>query len=425
MLVVGATGLIGRAIAERLEREGHAVVLAVRRAAVDDAGPGRRVALDLARPCRRRWMEALRSVDVVVNAAGIFQETADASFEHVHVSGPCTLFELAAAAGVARIVQISALGADERAATAYWRSKAAGDACARAFPGTHVVVRPSLVFAETGASTRLFLTLAAQPVVALPGGGRQLVQPIHLDDLVDGVTALLAHPAPPPLIEAVGPAPLSFADYLRTLAAQMGHRLRVLPAPAWAVRAVSRLPMPASVPLPDADALRMLDAGSHGDAAAWQALLARPLRPATGFLASSTRSDVRDAARLRVLVPVMRLADSLMWLVTAWVSAFVYPVPASLDLLQRAHVPAAFGLPALYGAAALDAVLGLAVWHRRWRRGAYRAQLALIAFYTLVISVWLPEYWAHPYGPVLKNLPVLALVYALLKLDDPDGHRPR
>ncbi|MEN5062343.1 NAD-dependent epimerase/dehydratase family protein [Luteimonas sp. TWI1416] len=195
VLVVGANGLIGSALAERLERAGHAVIRAMRHV-TDDAGPGRRVALDLARPCPDQWMDVLRTVDVVVNAAGIFRETDDVSFEQVHVSGPRRLSALAAAAGVTRIVQISALGAHAQAATAYWRSKAAGDACATAFPGRSIVIRPSLVFAECGASTRLFLTLAAQPIIALPGGGGQVVQPIHLDDLLDGVTALIEHPDP-------------------------------------------------------------------------------------------------------------------------------------------------------------------------------------------------------------------------------------
>ncbi|MEN5062344.1 DoxX-like family protein [Luteimonas sp. TWI1416] len=227
------------------------------------------------------------------------------------------------------------------------------------------------------------------------------------------------------MIEAVGPAPLAFADYLRALATQMGQRLRVLTAPAWAVRMALRWPIPGLAQILDADALRMLEAGNHGDATAWQALLARPLRPITRFLAAGARADVRRAAHLRALVPVLRTANSLMWLATAWVSAVVYPVQASLELLQRAQVPEALALPSLYGAAALDVLLGLAVWRPRWRRAAYRAQLALIAFYTLVISLWLPEYWAHPYGPVLKNLPVFALIYALSKLDAPDGHRPR
>ncbi len=69
------------------------------------------------------------------------------------------------------------------------------------------------------------------------------------------------------------------------------------------------------------------------------------------------------------------------------------------------------------------------MWLPRWRASVYRVQLALIMFYTVIISFWLPEYWAHPYGPVLKNLPMLALISALLRLE-PDrggwlGHRRR
>lgn len=327
-------------------------------------------------------------------------------------------------AGVPRLLQISALGATPQAATAYWRSKGQGDACAARYPGTVTIVRPSLVFAPAGASSQLFLRLAALPWLPLPAAQAQ-VQPLHLDDLVAGLAALVVEPAPPPVVAAVGPRPLALADYLRTLGAAMGLRPRITRMPdaaaRLAARCLQRLPGRWLTP----DALAMLAQGNHADAAPWQALLGRPARAPAQFVPAAASEALRERSVLANLLPLLRLSISLTWLVTAWVSAFVYPRAASLALLEQARVPHALAPLALYGAAALDAALGVLMWWPRWRVPVYRAQLALIVLYTLVITVWLPAYWAHPYGPLLKNLPMLALIYALLRLEVPRGLRRR
>ena len=71
----------------------------------------------------------------------------------------------------------------------------------------------------------------------------------------------------------------------------------------------------------------------------------------------------------------------------------------------------------LAGAAAIDIALGIAtlVARSRW---LWRFQIAIIVAYTAIISVGLPEFWAHPFGPVLKNLPILAALLLLLQLED-------
>ena len=63
-------------------------------------------------------------------------------------------------------------------------------------------------------------------------------------------------------------------------------------------------------------------------------------------------------------------------------------------------------------------ILGMAPLLLRRRRWIYRLQLLLIAFYTIVITFHLPGFWVHPYGPVLKNLPLMAAIAVLHELDD-------
>ena len=71
----------------------------------------------------------------------------------------------------------------------------------------------------------------------------------------------------------------------------------------------------------------------------------------------------------------------------------------------------------LYGAATIDLALGIAVLAWRRRIWLWRLQMAVIAGYMAIITVALPEYWLHPFGPVLKNLPLLALILALHELE--------
>ena len=426
VLLVGGYGLIGNALAHRLLRDGHEVILAVRRAdAAGRIGGLREVHLDYSGDPDPGLLQTLEGVDVVANTAGVFAERAGASFDDVHVYGPCKLFTLAARAGVARVIQVSALGAAPDAPTAYWRSKAGGDACAWEFPGVAVVVRPSLVFAEAGASTAWFLRLASMPWLPLPDGGQAAVQPIHLDDLVDGLAALVTQPNPPRELAAVGPQPMPLADYLRALALPLGLRPRITGVPAAMVRALLPLAGRISSGMVDADSLRMLEAGSCADPTTWRSLLGRELRYPGSFTRRPLAPALRQRATLANLVPLLRVANSAIWLVTAWVSLFVFPREASIELLLRSQVPGVLAPAALMGAALLDAVLGLAMWVGRWRRAVYWLQLGLMAFYTVVITVWLPEFWAHPYGPVLKNLAVLGLILVLLRLEEPGGLRHR
>ncbi|MCK9489156.1 MAG: DoxX-like family protein [Xanthomonadales bacterium] len=171
----------------------------------------------------------------------------------------------------------------------------------------------------------------------------------------------------------------------------------------------------------NADALTMLEQGNTGAADGLTEVLGRPPRPLSSFLAGDEASAMRRRAQLDWLLPPARWAVAAMWLVTAFVSAFVYPVAESLELLARTGITGAAGPWALYGAVGFNAVLGLGLLLApRWRRWLYRAQIALVLFYTVMISWALPEFWAHPYGPVLKNLPILALLAILHALDHPE-----
>jgi uncharacterized protein YbjT (DUF2867 family) len=426
VLLTGATGLIGGAIARALLQAGHELVCAVRdpsRLPLDHPRCSA-VQADLAAvPSAAWWAPHLRGVDAVVNAVGILREQGTQTFQALHDRAPSELFRACAAARVPRVVQVSALGADASGTTGYQRSKWAADEVLRGLPLAGAVVQPSLVYAPQGASTGLFLQLATAPALLFPLRGGMQVQPVHLDDVVAGVYALLQQPATGGVetIAFVGPQPLRLRDYLSALRTQLGagRGPLVLPLPVLLFRLGARLAgrIPASAL--DADTAHMLLQGNTASAGPFERLLGRSPRPAAGFIAPAEAPALRGQGVAGWAVPLARLALAALWIWTAIVSLGLYPVEQSLALLARVGLHGALGTAALYGAAGLDLLLGvLTLWSpARWRPWVWAAQLALIAGYTALITLFLPEHWLHPYGPISKNLPIMALIAWLWALE--------
>jgi uncharacterized protein YbjT (DUF2867 family) len=127
VLVCGAQGFLGSHIVRVLELRGHRVLRGVRRPAAgwDEAPTQAHVRMDFERDHDpQTWHDRLQGIQVVVNAVGILRERGSTSFQALHIDGPLALFRACADVGVDRVIQISALGADGSAITAYHAASA-------------------------------------------------------------------------------------------------------------------------------------------------------------------------------------------------------------------------------------------------------------------------------------------------------------
>ena len=114
VLLLGADGFIGRHLVEALSEAGHRLHRGVR-ASSSASGSGE-VSIDYRHDLTvSAWLPRLAGIEVVINSVGLLRETAEARFDVVHVQAPWALFEACAESGVQKLIQISALGADERA----------------------------------------------------------------------------------------------------------------------------------------------------------------------------------------------------------------------------------------------------------------------------------------------------------------------
>lgn len=280
ILICGASGFIGRAIAAALETRGHRVLRGVR-----SASPGE-VPMDFTRDTAESvWRPRLEGVDAVINAVGVLRDGPYTPMQAIHSAVPQALFDACARQGVRRVIHLSALGIAS-GDSPYARSKREAEAhlqnltAAGALQG--VALQPSVVFGAGGAGSALFTALARWPVLALPPEAFSTrVQPVRLDELAQAVAALL-EPAGAlcgPLA-CVGPLGVPLAGLIASLRSQMGHApARVLRLPVALTRASARLGDAFPFTPWGTQALALLAQDNTADPAPFARLLGRPATP--------------------------------------------------------------------------------------------------------------------------------------------------
>jgi len=193
--------------------------------------------------------------------------------ETVHHHTPAKLAAWAREAGVSRWLQLSALGADPAHPVAFVGSKGRGDE-AVCENGPHTVLaRPSVVYGRGGGSCEAFLKMARLPVLPLPDGGRFDLQPVHAEDVADGLARLLnAPPAHGSVIHMTGSLKLTLADYLNLLR-QTVHRkppFQTASIPLPLLRPMLPLANLLSDGFLSPDSITLLQQGSCADTAAFR-----------------------------------------------------------------------------------------------------------------------------------------------------------
>ncbi|SCY63466.1 Nucleoside-diphosphate-sugar epimerase [Nitrosospira sp. Nl5] len=420
ILITGATGFIGSHLAAALADAGHRIVCAIKNSGGEDLEPRfTYISADYTHDFDINvWKTRLKDIDVAINAVGILREHGNQTFAALHERAPRALFEACAAGGV-KVVQISALGADEKASSRYHLSKKAADDALLSSWNRSVVVQPSLVYGPGGASARLFNLLASLPVIPVPGPGDQQIQPIHIDDLTDAIVALVETDRYLGCrIPLVGPKPLTLQCYLKELRSLMGlGPATFLHVPLLFIDAAAQLSQWLGRGLMDIETWQMLQRGNTADASSTRELLGREPRSVNAFGSRGGVAELRLSALLGWLQLILRGAIAAVWLVAGFVSMGIYPVEESYALLARVGITGSFAPIALYGAAALDIAFGLGTLFLQHRKFLWIAQAALIGLYTVTITFFLPEFWLHPFGPLIKNLPILAAIWLLYELE--------
>ena len=220
ILLLGSSGFIGRKVRSLLVQMGHDLRLPTHQQ------------LDFSNldwhSNQQKLVKLLTGVEVVINMVGIMSNDAD-ELEKVHHHSPVNLAKLAKTMGVKRWVNLSALGADSSHQVAFLASKGRGDKALQSLADDNFsvfIVRPSLIFGRTtqqyGASCALFIKLAKLPVLCLPKAGEFHIQPVHVNEVAEGLVKLaiqMPHHADTAstVIRFTGKTVVTLADYLQAI----------------------------------------------------------------------------------------------------------------------------------------------------------------------------------------------------------------
>lgn len=242
--VFGGTGVIGRYVVRALAASGWRVRVAVRHPGLADftklAGDVGQVTAVLANV---RYAQSVRAAiagsQAVVNASGIQIQRGKQKFKAVHDEGARHIAEAARDAGVARVIHISGLGADnQRPGNRFVASKAMAEhQMNRAFPSV-TILRPSVVFCpEDKFFNRLALSARMLPVVPVFNGGTARFQPVHAGDIAEAVVRCLAEERTQfGVFELGGPHVYTYRELVELTLRMTGLKRRIVSLPAFPVR---------------------------------------------------------------------------------------------------------------------------------------------------------------------------------------------
>ena len=235
--VFGGSGFLGRYTVRALAKAGWRVRVAIRRPnlvpelrVMGDVGQIELMQANVRVPASVD--RALDGATACVNLVGALYEKGPQRFDALHATAPKTIAEAAARLGVARLIHVSAIGADAVSASKYARTKAEGEAAvAAAFPGA-AILRPSIVFGPEDNFFNRFAAMAEMGPLPLIGGGATRFQPVYAGDVGASVAAALADAtAAGRTFELGGPAVYSFRQLMELVLKETCRTSPLLPIP--------------------------------------------------------------------------------------------------------------------------------------------------------------------------------------------------
>lgn len=417
IFLLGADGFIGRHIATHLRQHGHHVTASARRVSALTQMGFATFQADLTKPVN--WAEALKGCDAIVNAAGLLNGS-EAQMQAVHSAAPAALYAAAKQVGLQKIILISAVGL--KADTPFARHRREGEAVALAAGLPTVILRPSMMLGETSyGGSSLMRALAAMPFATpMVGKGEQKFDPIHADDLAATVRqALETRALDGQTLSPCGPERVTQANMLAAMRAWLGRApARALHLPLPMAHAMGWLGDKLKLGPISAAAVKQLETGVTADYAAFAKATSQQPRGFSDML-SNRPAGTQDLwhARLYLLRPLIRFALMFMWLLSGLVGLFL-PPERFLDGLSGVPLSGQALTMAARGAGLIDLAIAfglLAAW-RLPRLALF--QLAMVGGYTLAFGLIAPALWLEPYGGLLKNIPVLCLIWVHMILEE-------
>jgi nucleoside-diphosphate-sugar epimerase len=424
ILILGATGFVGSTVTQLILEEGFNVTCAGRNIeAIKQQFPQARFLYCdfLKDTIVDNWLPRLKGIHAIVNCVGIFYHKNKSTIWNIHYHSAKALYQAAQLNNIKQIIHLSALGIDDYC-NEYANSKRAIEDFLKSLSIPHVILRPSIIYgAQSGGSMDALKRLASYPgVIPLPGDGEQLFQPIYVGDLSTAIKNLLI--TPPTNSSLTLAAVSSQKSTIKEILVIIRQWLRFnkglfIKIPFFLIQMIGKLGDVFSLSILNKQSIDMLKQGnytSEQEVALFQEITqVIPLDFASGLKQIPAAQEERWYIRFLLLRPFLKLSLAIMWILSALTSILPYAKYSSYGLLNQLSIAPTLQPLLLYGASCLNALLGFSLLVNYKIKINCVIQLLVILLYSLIITIYLPQLWLEPFGPIVKNIPILVGVCAL------------
>jgi nucleoside-diphosphate-sugar epimerase len=247
ILIDGATGYLGSHLTKHLQKNGMSVRCLVRQKANTDnieflESSGADVVYGDLHTDKTQLRDVFRGVDAAVHLIGSIAPKRHESFASLHVEATTDFAELCLKSGVKKVIMVTAIGVKAEATSDYLRTKWQAEEILRQSGLNCIFLRPSLLIGRTFGTRdsklvrRLIDLIESRPIVPLIGGGKNMIQPLFIDDMVAVIKQCIqwqvddcGHLAP--VFELGGPTVLSMKEFLQELMRSIGIEKPLVPVP--------------------------------------------------------------------------------------------------------------------------------------------------------------------------------------------------
>jgi uncharacterized protein YbjT (DUF2867 family) len=431
ILVLGASGLIGRFVTDDLRARGIAVVGIARKfSASQNSSP-----LDLELPVMSMDAAALagllrdHAADVVVNCLGVLQDGPGSDTGAVHREFVARLLQAIGDSGRAvRLIHISIPGTAEGDRTAFATTKREAERLIAASGVAYAILRPGFVVAPAAyGGSAMLRALAALPLDLPAGEAATPFQPVAVEDIAKTIAWLAerdAAEAPAVAWDLMQPEPVTLggviAQFRRAFGTAAWPRIRM---PAFLLGLGARLGDLANLlgwmPSMRTTAIAELRRGVTGDPSGWMA--ATGIVPKTiAQMVGQRSATIQDKwfARLFMVKAIVIASLALFWTVSGFIS-LVISYDAAAGILRAHNFPAALVGPITVITSLMDMSIGILIAFRRTCAFGLTAGIVVSLGYMAGAAILTPDLWIEPLGALVKTGPAIVLMLvALLTLDN-------
>jgi len=432
ILVLGASGLIGRNLTDDLRIRGFETIGVARRFSASQ----RSNALDLEMPVMAMASAALarllrdRAIDVVVNCLGVLQDGPGSDTSAVHRDFVARLVQAIADSGRAiRLIHVSIPGAAHEDKTAFATTKREAERLIEASGIPHAILRPGFVIAPAAyGGSAMVRALAAFPLALPANESATPFQPVAVEDIAETVAWLAAREPDDPAARAVSwdlmqPQKVSLGGVIDQFRFAFGTAdWPRITMPAFLLDVGARLSDLVNrlgwMPPMRSTAIAELRRGVTGDPGAW--MKATGIVPKTIAQAIGQRpAIIQDKWFARLFLTKALVVASLVafWVVSGFIALFI-SYPAAAGILSSHGFPPALVDPVTTGTSLMDMSIGVLIAFRRTCAIGLVAGIIASLGYMVGAAILTPDLWIEPLGALVKTGPAIVLMFvALLTLD--------